>query len=116
MPDLEVDYTGILEPGPFSSQGLLAACTLAPVQAGLTYVRVMNSTNTDLNVPCDTRLGDIHPLGKDNGHDYAITEVDKPTTAMIAESTSRQALPDINLDQLTLRLLMNSDKSLKFDC
>lgn len=51
MPDLNADYRGILEPGPPSFQGLLAARTVALVQA-------------DLQVPQDTRLGDLNPVGR----------------------------------------------------
>lgn len=94
MSDLEADYTGILEPGPPSFQGLLAARTLAPVQAGLTYVRVMNPTTTDLHVPSETRLGDFHPLGNSE-HDYSIVKADVATVMMTAEPFLQHTLPDV---------------------
>lgn len=99
--DLNADYTGILEPGPPSFKGLLAACTLAPVQAGLTYVRVMNLTTTDLHIPSETRLGDFHPLGNSED-DYSIVEADVATVTTTAEPSSQQMLPDVDLSQAAL--------------
>lgn len=59
--DLKTDCTPVLEPCPPSYHGLLAANMFALVQAGLTYVRVMNPTEADIQVPSDTGLGDFHP-------------------------------------------------------
>lgn len=42
--------------------------------AELTYVRVLNPTNAYLQVPCDTRLGDFHPLGREREDDYTIVD------------------------------------------
>ena len=102
VPDLEADYTGILEPGPPTFRGLLAARTLAPVRAVLTYVRVMNLTTADIQVPCDTRLGDFHPVGDTSKDDYLIAEAEVATVTALVDSTPQQTLPYVDLGQLTL--------------
>ncbi|KAF5905694.1 Glyceraldehyde-3-phosphate dehydrogenase [Clarias magur] len=92
VPDLEADYIGVLEPDPPSYPGLLVARTLAPVQAGLTYVRVMNPTTAVLQLPCDTRLGDFHPLGRDTDDDYCLVEPSVATVTSTVESSTHQSL------------------------
>ncbi|KAJ0068233.1 hypothetical protein NL108_017965 [Boleophthalmus pectinirostris] len=99
VPDLDTDYIGVIEPGPPSSQGLLSARTVAPVQAGMTYVRVMNPTTSDLQISSDTKLGDFYPLGQDNDYCIVETNVDAITTQI--ESTT-QLLPDVNLNDSAL--------------
>ena len=103
VPDLNTDYTGVIEPGPPSFQGLLAARTIAPVQAGYTYVRVMNPTTSDLQIPSDTKLGDCYPLGQNEDKEYCIVEtcnVDAVTTQN--RVSTEQLLPEVNLNNSAL--------------
>ena len=102
VPDLNADYTGILESGPSTFQGLLAARTLASVRAGLTYLRVMNLTTADIQVPCDTRLGDFNPVGDTSEDGYLIAEANVATVTALVNSSPQQKLPDVDLSQLTL--------------
>lgn len=102
VPDYEADYTGILEPNLSSYQGLLVARTLAPVQTGLTYVRIMNPTNADLQVPCDTRLGDFHPIGTDSDDDYCVVEANVATVATTTEPSPSRSVPDVHLNHSEL--------------
>lgn len=98
--DLDTDYTGVLEPGPPSFQGLLAALrTLAHVQAGLTYVTVMNPTNTELQVPSNTRLGDFHALDEDHEVDFHVEDPSVSTVTARTEPSFQQLLPDVDLSQ-----------------
>ncbi|KAF5896526.1 Uncharacterized protein DAT39_013767 [Clarias magur] len=103
VPDLEADYIGVLEPDPPSYPGLLVARTLAPVQAGLTYVRVMNPTTAVLQLPCDTRLGDFHPLGRDTDDDYCLVEPSVATVTSTVESSTHQSILLLSRDN-NLRL------------
>lgn len=93
--DLQTDYTGVLEPGPPSFQGLLAA----HVEAGLTCVRVMNPTNADLQVPSDTRLGDFHALDNDNETDSHVEEPSVSTVTAKTEPTFQELLPGVDFSQ-----------------
>ncbi len=63
---------------------------------------MMNLATTDLQVPCDTRLGNFHPLGNSSEDEYFIAETDNVTVAMVSESFSQQTLPDVDLDHLAL--------------
>lgn len=95
-------YTGMLEPGPPSLPGLLVPRTLAPVKTGITYVRIMNPTNSDCHVPCDTRLGDFHSLGSQEGEKFSTEEV---TTAAVAEVKSHspsESMPRVDLSQFAV--------------
>lgn len=112
--DFYTDYTGVLEPGPSSFQGMLAARTLAHVQAGLTYVTVINSTNTELQVPSDTRLDDFHALDEDHDVDFHIEDPSVSTVTAGTEQSFQQLLP--LLISVRQKLLMNNDTSFSLYC
>ena len=90
-------YTGILEPRPPSLLGLLVARTLAHVKTGITHVRVMNPTNSD--VPCDTRLGDFHSLGSQEDEEFSIEEVTTATIVEVKSQATSESLPGVDLSQ-----------------
>ena len=71
-------------------EALLAARTLAPVRAGLTYLRGENPTTADIPVPCDTRLGDFHPVGDTSEDDYLIAEADVATVTALVDSPQQK--------------------------
>ena len=92
-------YTDILEPRPPSIPGLLVARTLAHVKTGITYVRVMNPTNSDCHVPCDTRLGNFHSLGSQEDEEFSIEEVTTATIVEVKSQATPESLPGVDLSQ-----------------
>lgn len=108
--DLYSDYAAVIEPGPSNGQGLLAARTVALVQARMTYIRVMNPRTFDLHAyPSDTMLGSLYCVGQDSRCDYCIIDKEVDVLAIAAGLPEQQTY--LTLTSITQPLPLTSNSS-----
>lgn len=79
----------------------------------------MNPTTAVLQLPCDTRLGDFHPVGRNTDDDYCFVEPSVATVKATVGSSPHQSVPKVDLNhtdltteqrqQLETLLMTNSD-------